>query len=108
MALLGQHGIRVLNGMRYFDDDGTEFNPDLIPSPDLCVSCSKNDDPDQEALCNLTRADTADEEVFLCFAYAPASPNIDREAVLRDLCEQAGAEYPEDSPDEGGGEPVSF
>lgn len=78
-------------------DDGTEFNPDLIPAPDLCASCSKNDDPGQEVLCNLTRADAQGEEVFLCFAYAPTSPNIDREAVLRELCERVGIEYPKNS-----------
>jgi len=32
--------------MPYFNDDGTEFNPDLIPTPSLCVSCIKRDDPE--------------------------------------------------------------
>ena len=26
-----------MNG--YFDDDGKELNPDLIPKPNLCLSC---------------------------------------------------------------------
>ena len=33
--------------MPYFNDDGTEFNPDLIPKPSLCVACA-NDDTDDE------------------------------------------------------------
>ena len=81
--------------MRYYNDDGTEFNPDLIPMPALCVSCSKRDDPEEEVLCNLTRADEQGEEIFLCFAYEPHSPEVDWEAVLRSLCEQAGVDYPE-------------
>ena len=88
--------------MRYFNDNGTEFNPGMAPLPDLCVSCRKRDVPSQEVLCNLTRADGQGEEIFLCFAYEPASPGVDREAVLRDLCEQAGVEYP----DEDGKEPA--
>ena len=94
--------------MPYFHDDGTEFNPDLIPTPDLCISCRKNDDPGEEVLCNLTRADEQDDEVFLCFGYEPNSPSIDREAVLRDLCDRAGEVYPEDLPDDEGAEPMSF
>ena len=30
------------NHPKYFDDDGTEINPDLIPKPDLCISCKKD------------------------------------------------------------------
>ena len=40
--------------MRYYDDDGTEVNPDLFPKPSLCLNCRNNDDPN-EILCNLTR-----------------------------------------------------
>jgi len=88
-------------GPKYFNDDGTEFNPDLIPTPDLCVSCEKNEtgDAEQNMLCNLTKADQQEDEVFICFAYEPNSSSIDREAVLRGLCEQAGMEYSEDIPD---------
>jgi len=28
-----------LNG--YFDDDGNQLNPDLIPKPGLCLTCKK-------------------------------------------------------------------
>ncbi len=45
--------------MPYFNDDGTEFNPDLIPKPGLCVACANDDTSDEMMLihCNLTRAD---------------------------------------------------
>ena len=46
----------------YFHDDGTEFNPDLMPKPGLCVICRKGDMPDQEILCNLNRSDQ-DEDI---------------------------------------------
>ena len=86
------------DGPQYFNDDGTEFNPDLLPTPDLCVSCVKNEacDSEEDVLCNLTKADQQEDEVFLCFAYQPNSSNLDREAVLRGLCEHAGVEYPEE------------
>ena len=86
--------------MRYFNDDGTEFNPDLIPLPDLCASCAKRDEPDQEVLCNLTRAEARGEDIFVCFAYTPNSLDVDREAVLRDLCARAGIDYPEEDRDD--------
>ena len=53
----------------YFDDDGTEFNPDLAPKPALCVSCAKDGNPKEEILCNLTRLDQQGEPEFQCFAY---------------------------------------
>lgn len=57
------------NRMKYFDDDGNELNPDLFPKPQLCLSCKKNDDPNEEILCNLTRLDQRNEPEFICFAY---------------------------------------
>jgi len=53
----------------YFNDDGTPLNPDLFPKPQLCLSCSKNDDPGEEILCTLNRLDQRDESLFKCFAY---------------------------------------
>ncbi len=53
----------------YFDDDGNELNPDLIPMPSLCTVCRKKDDPHEEVLCNLNRLDQADEDEFICHAY---------------------------------------
>lgn len=57
--------------MPFYNDDGTEINPDLVPKPSLCVSCKHDDDPKEEVLCILTRADQQDEAEFQCFAYAP-------------------------------------
>ena len=57
---------------KYFDDDGTEINSDLVPKPDLCVSCRKDGSPGkEEILCNLTRADQQGEGEFHCEAYEP-------------------------------------
>ena len=53
----------------YFFDDGTEFNPDLYPIPNLCMSCIKKDDLSEEMLCNLTRMDQIEGKEFKCFAY---------------------------------------
>ena len=94
--------------MQYFDDDGTELNPDLMATPGLCASCAKNDDPKQEVLCNLTRLDQEGEREFICFAYQPTSSNVDREAVLRSLCERAGIEYTDDPAGEEDFETVYF
>ena len=53
---------------KYFNDDNSENNPDLIHKPSLCIICKKDGDPDEEMLCNLTRADQQGEE-FRCEAY---------------------------------------
>lgn len=53
----------------FFDDDGFEFNTDLINKPSLCITCSNNDKPDEEILCNLTRFDQKDNKDFKCFSY---------------------------------------
>lgn len=55
--------------MPFFDDDGTEINPELVPKPSLCVTCQHDDDPEQEVLCTLTRMDQQDDEQFICHAY---------------------------------------
>ena len=54
---------------KYYDDDGTEINPDLIPKPALCSTCRNDSDPTEEIVCNLIRADQQDEEDFHCDAY---------------------------------------
>jgi len=56
-----------MNG--FYDDDGNKLNPDLIPKPDLCLSCTKNEDPNEEILCTLNRLDQADDDEFVCYAY---------------------------------------
>jgi hypothetical protein len=55
----------------FFGDVGAEINPDLIRKPDLCVSCRKDDYPEEEVLCTLTRADQEDDQEFLCEAFKP-------------------------------------
>jgi len=57
---------------KYFNDDGTEINPDLISKPYLCVSCKKDGlGGEEEILCNLTRADQQGQAEFFCDAYIP-------------------------------------
>lgn len=53
----------------FFDDDGNELNPDLYPKPQLCLSCKKDEDPNEEILCCLTRLDQIGEPEFKCYAY---------------------------------------
>jgi hypothetical protein len=53
----------------FFDDDGYEINSDLIIKPSLCIICSKDDDPNEEMLCNMNRFDQIDEKEFKCFAF---------------------------------------
>ena len=58
------------NFPKYFDDEGAEINPYLIPKPDLCISCNKDGLSGEEGiLCNLTRADQQGETEFICDAY---------------------------------------
>lgn len=61
--------------MGYYNDDGSEYNPDLVPLPSLCMSCKKKDDPKEEMLCNLTRMDQLGEPKFICFAYESLNQN---------------------------------
>jgi len=56
-----------ING--YFDDDGNQLNPDLIPKPGLCLTCKKDTDPNEEILCNLNRLDQRHQDKFVCYAY---------------------------------------
>jgi hypothetical protein len=55
--------------MRFYDDDGNEVNPNLIPKPSLCTTCAMDDEPDDEGLCALNRLDQAGEDDFKCGAY---------------------------------------
>ena len=49
----------------------TEITTDLVPKPNLCLSCVKDDDPAEAHLCLLNRFDQQDEDEFRCFAYEP-------------------------------------
>lgn len=57
------------SSFKYYDDDGMELNPDLVRKPSLCVSCAKDEDPDEKVLCNLNRLDQRDDPEFKCYAY---------------------------------------
>lgn len=55
-----------------FNDDGTEINPDLVPIPPLCLTCSKNGRRGEDNfLCTLTRADQSEDDEFECAEYEP-------------------------------------
>ena len=64
------------NSGRYFYDDGTEFDPDLIPKPDLCITCQKDRNQSEVVLCNLTRGDQDGENTFKCYGYVPISEKL--------------------------------
>ncbi len=53
----------------YFNDDGTEVNPDEVKKPSLCVICTKDSDPEEEILCTLTRIDQRYDDEFICEAF---------------------------------------
>ena len=53
----------------YYDDDGTEINPDLNPKPGLCLICKKLNDPIEEIPCTLNRVGQRYEDEFKCFAF---------------------------------------
>jgi hypothetical protein len=53
----------------YPNDDGSEYNPDLIPKPDLCISCKRDELREEETLCNLNRMDQQGDDEFVCGAY---------------------------------------
>ena len=60
------------NRPKYFDDNGTEINPDIIPKPDLCITCKKDNIPGkEEILCNLIRGGQQGDKEFICEAYEP-------------------------------------
>lgn len=66
----GIEPVQVISG--YFNDDGTEINPDLVPKPGLCLTCKKdNAGGKEEILCTLTRNDQTGGKVFECGAYEP-------------------------------------
>ena len=52
-----------------FDIDAKKSIRICSPKPSLCLSCKKENDPDEEELCLLTRMDAVDGEEFICGAY---------------------------------------
>ena len=71
------HEERRTYPMGFHYDDGSEFDPELVPKPGLCVTCRKDDDPEEYICCILTRADQQDEPEFRCYGYAPRNGRID-------------------------------
>lgn len=64
--------------MPYYDDDGNELNPDLVPKPALCVACQKDESNDweEQVLCNLNRLDAREDgREFACYAFVPKVEN---------------------------------
>ena len=55
--------------MGYFDDDGTEINPDFYPKPGLCLICKKLHEPREKIPCTLNRIDQRYEHEFKCGAF---------------------------------------
>ncbi len=53
----------------YFHDDGSEYNPDLFPLPQLCMSCKKKEIQKEEVPCNMNRMDQVGKPEFQCGAY---------------------------------------
>jgi hypothetical protein len=81
MALIvGRENMTPDKNEHYWNDDGTEFNPNLVPKPSLCVNCAKDELESEHILCNLTRADQQDEQEFRCFAYRPKGSVPDDDA----------------------------
>lgn len=58
-----------ING--FYDDNGNKINPDLLPKPQLCLSCKSNEveDWEENILCQMNRYDQRDSKEFKCFAY---------------------------------------
>jgi len=57
---------------KFYDDDKTEVNSDLIPKPSLCITCKKDESSGKEnILCDLNRMDQQGEDEFICGAYEP-------------------------------------
>ena len=77
----------------YFNDDGTEFNPDLAPAPALCAACRRNENPEEEVACNLTRNDQSGGERFLCFAYQSIRGLHETQEVLNEMQQYLDQKY---------------
>lgn len=54
-----------------YDDDGNKINPNLFPTPGLCITCKSYDvgDWEENVLCNLNRHDQRNITDFKCGAY---------------------------------------
>jgi hypothetical protein len=57
----------IIDGFDKEEDD--TLDQELIIKPSLCLSCRKDNDPNEEELCMLTRMDCDEDDEFLCGAY---------------------------------------
>jgi hypothetical protein len=73
----------------YYSDDGTEIDPATVPIPSVCTTCLKMNDATEEVPCMITRMDQMQDvkngEMFLCFAYEPNNPSIDKKKALEGM-----------------------
>lgn len=58
-----------INGL--YDDNGNKVNTDLLPKPQLCLSCKSNEveDWEENLLCQMNRYDQRGSNEFICGAY---------------------------------------
>ncbi len=73
--------------MPFYDEDGREIHPDLVPVPDLCRICRKNAILDQYIFCSMRRIQRRNEHVFICFDLEPVSPDINRDELFKQFNE---------------------
>lgn len=71
----------------FYMDDGTKVDPDSIPIPSICLSCSKNQN--NESACVITRMDQLNEikegQMFCCFAFEPFDPTINKKSIFKEM-----------------------
>ncbi len=62
-----------ING--FYDDDGNTINPNLLSKPQLCLLCkgNKDDDWEENLLCQMNRWDQRNSLDFKCGAYETQS-----------------------------------
>ena len=57
-----------------FDAEEEKFpKEELVAKPALCFTCRKDNDPQEEEMCMLTRMDSVEGEEFVCGAYEKIS-----------------------------------
>ena len=53
----------------FFDNDGLDENPDLMPKPDFCLICKKKYKQNEANLCLINRIDQRGDGKFICIAF---------------------------------------
>jgi hypothetical protein len=57
----------IIEGFDKEEDETLDL--ELVAKPSLCLSCKKDNDPNEEEMCMLTRMDCDEGDEFLCGAY---------------------------------------